>query len=82
MDEEELLQTLNEIKAQIRAKPENRGKSEEEIDGILLDGFFKAFCDGKMSKADLEAITEALGYEFTEEFANDTTPDPIDQIKK
>ena len=76
------MQVLSQIKEQVKAKPENRNKTEEEIDEIMLDGFFKAFCDGKMSREDLAAIAEAMGYEPTEEFMNDPTPDPIDQIKK
>ena len=75
------MQVLSQIKAQVKAKPENRNKTEEEIDEIILDGFFKAFCDGKISREDLVAIAEAMGYEPTEEFMNDPTPDPISQKK-
>ena len=82
MNDKELRETLKAIKAQVKAKPENKGKSDEEIDRILLDGFFQAFCDGKMSRNDLAAITQALGYEVSEEFMNDPSPDPIDLKNK
>lgn len=68
MNQEELQSTLEQVKAQVKAKPENKDKTEDEIDEIILDGFFKAYTDGKMSKEDLGGIAEVLGYEFTEEF--------------
>lgn len=64
MDNEELTSTIEEVKAQLKAKPENAEKSDDEIDEIMLDGFFKATTEGKMSLDDLEAIMGVLGYEF------------------
>ena len=68
MNDEEIRTTIEEMKAQVKAKPENEGKTEDEIEEIMLDGFFKAYTEGKMSKEDLAAIAGVMGYEFTEEF--------------
>lgn len=71
MNDEELRMNVEEIKAQVKAKPENKDKSDDEIDEILLEGYFKAYTDGKLSKDDLENIIGSMGYEFTEEFKNE-----------
>ena len=82
MNEEELVETLKQIKEAVWAKPENKDKTEDQIDEIILDGFFQSFCDGKITKEDLCAIAVAMGYEPTEEFLNNPTPDPINERKK
>ena len=69
MNDEEIRSNIEQIKAQVKAKPENQGKSEDEIDELVLDSFFKAFTEGKLSKEDLENLAGAMGYEFSEEFA-------------
>lgn len=61
MDEQEIKTTIEAIKQQMRKK--YRGKSEEELDKMLLDAFFKAYCDDEMSKDDLIALTCVMGYE-------------------
>lgn len=71
MTDEELRSTIEQVKAQVKAKPENAEKSDDEIDEEILDGFFKSYTEGKMSKEDLGAIVDAMGYEFTEEFDKD-----------
>ena len=71
MNDEEVRSTVEETKAQVKAKPENKDKSDDEIDELILDAFFKAYTEGKMSKDDLENLAAALGYEFTDEFKND-----------
>jgi hypothetical protein len=78
MNDEEIRRTIEELKAQVKAKPENKDKSDDEIDEMILDGFFDAFKDGEMSREDLMAIAEAMGYEPTEEFKNEEAPDPIE----
>lgn len=69
MNDEEIRSNIEQIKAQVKAKPENQDKSEDEIDELVLDSFFKAFTEGKLSKEDLENLAGAMGYEFSEEFA-------------
>jgi len=76
MNDEEIRKTIEEVKAQVKAKPENQEKSEDEIDEMILDGFFKAYTEGKMSKEDLEAIAGTMGYEFTEDFDQDQEAAP------
>lgn len=66
MTEEEILKELEQIKAQVKAKPENKDKSEDEIDEIMIKGFIDAQERGEMSEEDLEALVNALGYEFEE----------------
>ena len=70
MNEQELKFYVAEIKRQLMEKPENKGKPEEEIEAIMLDGWYDAFLDGKLSATDIMAFAEELGYEPTEEFLN------------
>ena len=71
MNDEETRSTLEQIKAQVKAKPENAEKSDDEIDEMILDAFYKAYTEGQMSKEDLGGLAQAMGYEFTEEFDQD-----------
>lgn len=65
---EQILQIINEIRKQLKAKKENRGKSDDEIDRIILDGFLKAFDEGEVDKESFLGIMDLMGYEPTEEF--------------
>lgn len=65
---EQILQIINEIRKQLKAKKENRGKSDDEIDKIILDGFLKAFDEGEVDKESFLGIMDLMGYEPTEEF--------------
>lgn len=78
MNDEEIRSTLEQIKAQVKAKPENQNKSDDEIDEMILESFYKAYTDGKMTKEDLGGLAQALGYEFTEEFDQD--PEAANEI--
>lgn len=49
------------------------GLNEEQI----METFYETFQDGKMDRKDLEACAEFMGYELTDGFKNDPTPDPI-----
>lgn len=69
----------NEIKELIKGlktfyKKNNPDASEEEIEHMILDVFFKAYCENRMDKKDLSTLTNALGYRVKE--------DIIDQIEK
>jgi len=56
MDFEELMEFV--------AKQKARGLTDEDI----LNIFFKAFTEQEMDLEDLEKVTKALGYEFSDEF--------------
>lgn len=71
MEQEELKSTIDQIIAQVKAKPENKDKNQEEIEKIVLDGFLKSFDEGEITRDDLEGITLVMGYEFTPEFAQE-----------
>lgn len=71
MEQAELKSTIDQIIAQVKAKPENKGKNQEEIEKIVLDGFLKSFDEGEITRDDLEGITLVMGYEFTPEFAQE-----------
>lgn len=71
MNDEEIRSTLEQIKAQVKAKPENQNKSDDEIDQMILEAFYKAYTEGQMTKEDLGGLAQAMGYEFTEEFDQD-----------
>lgn len=72
MNEKEIKQLIKQLRNQFRAK--FKDKSEEEIDGMILDMFFKAFCEDKMSREDLTVLTEVMGYEAKKEI--------LDEIEK
>jgi hypothetical protein len=78
MNDEEVRSTIEQIKAQVKAKPENKDKTDDEIDELILDAFYKAYTDGKMSKEDLGGLAQAMGYEFTEEFDQD--PEAVNEL--
>ena len=61
---------INSLIEQLRAS----GMDDEKI----MDVFFKTFQEGKMDRKDLETLANVLGYELTDEFKNDPTPDPIE----
>lgn len=69
MDHNEvILNTINEIRRQLKAKKENKEKSDDEIDRIILDGFLKAFDEGEIDKESFLGIMDLMGYEPTKEF--------------
>lgn len=65
MNNEEIQSLIEQLKAQ--------GLSEEEI----MNVFYETFTQGKMDRKDLETLANAMGYELTDDFKNDETPDPI-----
>ena len=66
MNTEEIESLIEQLKAQ--------GLTEEEI----MNVFYETFTKGKMDRKDLETLAEAMGYELTDDFKNDETPDPIE----
>lgn len=67
MNSEEIQSLIEQLKAQ--------GLSEEDI----MEIFFQTFTEGKMDRKDLETLADAMGYELTDDFKNDETPDPIEE---
>lgn len=65
MNSQEMESLVKQLKA--------AGLNEEQI----METFFETFQDGKMDRADLEALAEFMGYELTDDFKADATPDPI-----
>lgn len=65
MNNEEIQSLIKQLKAQ--------GLEDEQI----MDVFYKTFTKGEMDRNDLETLANAMGYELTDEFKNDKTPDPI-----
>lgn len=65
MNKEEMDSLISQLKAS--------GLDEEKI----METFYETFQQGKMDRKDLEACANYLGYELTDEFKNDETPDPI-----
>lgn len=82
MNNEEIRTTVEQIKAQVKAKPENKDKTEDEIDEIVLNGFLEALDKGEMSKEDLLGIMDLMGYEPTEEFEAATSGNVTDATKE
>lgn len=65
MDRTEMESLVKQLKA--------AGLNEEQI----METFYETFQEGKMDRKDLEACAEFMGYELTDDFKNDPTPDPI-----
>ncbi len=61
MNEQEIRAFLKKLREQLHNKYKN--KDDEEIDAIILDGFFKSYLDDEMCRNDLEVLTLAMGYE-------------------
>ena len=66
MNNEEIQALIKQLKAQ--------GLSEEDI----METFYESFKEGKMDRKDLETLANAMGYELTDDFKNEPTPDPIE----
>ena len=79
MNDEEIRSTIEQIKAQVKANPENKDKNDDEIDELILDSFFKSYTEGEMTKEDLLGLAEAMGYEPDEGFEND--PEALDKFE-
>ena len=65
MDRTEMESLVKQLKA--------AGLTKEQI----METFYETFQEGKMDRKDLEACAEFMGYELTDDFKNDQTPDPI-----
>ena len=65
MNSEEIKSLIEQLKAQ--------GLTEDEI----MNVFYETFVKGDMDRKDLETLAEAMGYELTDDFKNEPTPDPI-----
>lgn len=65
MDEKEIASLMERLRA--------TGMSDEEI----MDSLYQAFEKGEMDRKDLETLAGHLGYELTDDFKNEPTPDPI-----
>ena len=66
MNEEQIKSLIDQLKG--------AGLEEEQI----MDVFYETFKKGKMDRKDLETLANALGYELTDDFKNEPTPDPIE----
>ena len=65
MNNEEIQSLMGQLKAS--------GLTDEEI----MATYYEAFEKGEMDRKDLETLAEAMGYELTDDFKNDSQPDPI-----
>ena len=75
MNEKEIRKLIKDLKTQFSKSFPN--KKEEEIEKMILDMFFKAYCEDKMCREDLTTLTEVMGYEVDDEIL-----DQIEQEKK
>lgn len=66
MNEEQINSLIEQLKA--------TGLEEDDIMTI----FYETFEKGKMDRKDLETLANVMGYELTDDFKNDPTPDPIE----
>ena len=69
MNEKQIRELITQLRQQFKAK--NRDKSDEEIDKMILDVFFKAYCEDKMDREDLTTLTEVLGYQVNDEILDE-----------
>ena len=75
MNKQEIMQLINQLKQQFKSKHPNM--SDEDIEHMVLKLFFQMFCEDKMDRQDLTALTRALGYNV-----NDNVLDQIEQDKR
>ena len=69
MNEKEIRELIIQLRKQFKAKFKN--KSDEEIDQMILDMFFKAYCEDELSREDLTTFTELMGYEVKEDILDE-----------
>ena len=75
MNEQQIRATIKQLQQQLGKK--YKAKTEEEINEMILDMFFQAFCEDHISREDLTAFTEIMGYRV-----NDDILDEIEKQKK
>ena len=75
MNDKQINATIKQLKQQLSKM--HKTKTEEEIEEMILDMFFKAFCKEKISREDLTALTMVMGYEV-----NDDILDEVEEKKK
>ena len=75
MNEKETKQLIKDLREQFKRKFSK--KNDKEIDHMILDVFFQAFCEDKMDRKDLTTLTNALGYGV-----NDDVLDQVEKEKK
>ena len=69
MNEKQIRELIAQLRQQFKAK--YRSKSDEEIDKMILDVFFKAYCEDKMDRENLTTLTEVLGYQVNDEILDE-----------
>lgn len=69
MNNEEIQSLIKQLKG--------AGLEDEQI----MENFYEMFKDGEMNREDLETLAKAMGYELTDDFKNDSAPDPIEAEK-
>ena len=72
MNEKEIKTLIKQLKQQFKKQYPKR--SDEEVEKMILDVFFQAYCEDKMDREDLTTLTMAMGYAVDN--------DVLDQIEK
>lgn len=75
MNEKEIKTLIKQLKQQFKKQYPN--KSDEEVEKMILDVFFQAYCEDKMNREDLTTLTMVMGYSV-----NDDVLDQIEKEKK
>lgn len=65
MEQEEAEKVLNQIKQQLKEK--YKDKTDEEIEQAMLESFFEAYANNKMTRDDLVGLAAIMGYEANDE---------------
>ena len=69
MKEKEIVKMLKELREHFKKKRPN--STEEEIEHMMLDLFFRMYCEDKMDRDDLTTLTKMLGYEVKDDVLNE-----------
>lgn len=72
MDEKQIKLLIKDFRLSFKKRYPN--STDEEIDHMILDVFFQAYCEDKMDRHDLTVLTDFLGYEVVD--------DVLDEIEK
>ena len=82
MTEQQMKIWIESFKQELKKMPELKDATEDELNKTVLDGLFEGFLRGELHRSDLALAASILGFEVSEDFMNDPTPDPIDLKNK
>ena len=72
MNDEELLETINIIKKEIRERPDFIDEPDEVVDHAILNIIYEAYVTNELTREEFENIAYLMGYAVEEEIIEET----------